>query len=130
MDAQIIAAVIGATGVVIGVLITSIITGISDAIKYNREEEIYYKRKKEEAYIKCINFITNIEFSENKTNCKGITHENIIQMLTELKLYASYNIYNKFEYLAHDIINQQSSINRDKIDEFITLLRNDLKIRG
>lgn len=129
MDTQIIAAVIGAIGVVIGVLITSIITGISDAIKYNREEEIYYKRKKEEAYIKCINFITNIEFSESKTNCKGITHENIIQMLTELKLYASYNIYNKFEYLAHDIIKQQSSINRDKIDEFITLLRNDLNIK-
>lgn len=136
MDTQIIAAVIGATGVIIGVLITSIITGISDAIKYNREEEIYYKRKREETYLEMLenidavhNYIISKSFQlEDNMDIKGTTNN----LRAKANLYVKKQIADTYYRLMSNLYEDNHGKNGftfAKWDKLVSDIRNDLNIK-
>lgn len=142
MSETIIAALVGAGGVVVGALITLIGLGIQSCLQSRREEKQHIKRKREDLYIKACTVL--MEHDKYRRDhewpdcCKVMYNELQGAML----IYASRQIYKKYYALDSEIcqcydkmksrkeINKKSDEIADKIEDFAKDMRKELGIKG
>lgn len=142
MSETIIAALVGAGGVVVGALITLIGLGIQSCLQSHREEKQHIKRKREDLYIKaCTVLMEHDKYRRDHEwpdSCKTMYNELQGPML----IYASRKIYKKYYDLDSEIcqcydkiksrkeINKKSDEIADKIEAFAEEMRKELGIKG
>lgn len=142
MSETIIAALVGAGGVVVGALITLIGLGIQSCLQSHREEKQHIKRKREDLYIKaCTVLMEHDKYRRDHEwpdSCKTIYNELQGPML----IYSSRHIYKKYYALDSEIcqcydkmksrkeINKKSDEIADKIEDFAKDMRKELGIKG
>ena len=142
MSETIIAALVGAGGVVVGALITLIGLGIQSCLQSRREEKQHIKRKREDLYIKACTVL--MEHDKYRRDhewpdcCKVMYNELQGPML----IYSSRQIYKKYYELDSEIcqcydkmksrkeINKKSDEIADKIEDFAKDMRKELGIKG
>ena len=134
LDIRLLVALIGFVGVLIGAFISCFTTFCLDWIKFNREEKIYYKRKKEETYISICALIYKLIGSQgnyvNNSN-KERFYEQIMNLAVNLEIYASKKVYDLF---AKKIIkelnpNTKYNVSDETIRNFINLIKEDLNFK-
>lgn len=134
-DNSLITALIGFCGVLIGTFISCGTTWLLDWLKYNREEQRYFKRKKEEVYISICTMIYKLTSSNgfciNKFNQEEYT-EQILNITVNLEIYASKRVY---DYFAKNVIKELSkennyNVSNETLTNFINLIKEDLKLKG
>lgn len=142
MSETIIAALVGAGGVVVGALITLIGLGIQSWLQSRREEKQHIKRKREELYIKVCYVLMEHEktgrYKEINKHCKDVFNELQAPML----IYASRKIYKEYYKLDSEIWQTYAKIHTkkqaeqfsneiaDKIEAFAEKMRKELGIKG
>lgn len=142
MSETIIAALVGAGGVVVGALITLIGLGIQSCLQSRREEKQHIKRKREDLYIKaCTVLMEHDKYRRDHEwpdSCKTMYNELQGPML----IYASRQIYKKYYDLDSEIcqcydkiksrkeISKKSDEIADKIEAFAEEMRKELGIKG
>lgn len=132
LDIRLLVALIGFVGVLIGAFISCFTTFCLDWIKFNREEKIYYKRKKEETYIEMQKFITDCMGHWHEVKNGHICGELRIKynnLRPNAHIYANQTITDEFYDLASDMMTGK---NKETYDErnnhLIDAIRKDLKI--
>lgn len=142
MSETIIAALVGAGGVVVGALITLIGLGIQSCLQSRREEKQHIKRKREDLYIKaCTVLMEHDKYRRDHEwpdSCKTMYNELQGPML----IYSSRQIYKKYYELDSEIcqcydkmksrkeINKKSDEIADEIEDFAKDMRKELGIKG
>ena len=135
LDIRLLVALIGFVGVLIGAFISCFTTFCLDWIKFNREEKIYYKRKKEETYIEMLDIITNYCANLNymkKTKSLGLERRREFNAIrTKASLYANKKIADDFYNLMATLFDEilgNGSFNDKKRQELTDNIKKDLKI--
>lgn len=120
--------------IILGALISCGTTCFLDWLKFNRDEKVYYKRKKEEVYLFVCDLIYRISTS-NGEYIKGLNkaelYEIISNLAVKLEIYASSKIHKYFmENIAEELsIENKFKISEEKLKKIIELIRNDLNIK-
>ena len=134
-DNSLITALIGFCGVLLGTFISCATTWLLDWLKYNREEQRYFKRKKEEVYISICTMIYKLTSSEgyciNEFNREEYT-EQLLNITVNLEIYASKRVY---DYFAKKVIKEMSkennyNVSNEILTSFIKLIKEDLKLEA
>ena len=136
LDIRLLVALIGFVGVLIGAFISCFTTFCLDWIKFNREEKIYYKRKRENAIFKSINFLIELtaNLSTMKQNKKVPDEKRIVynSLLSELTLYANKKIELLFCELVleliHDVENSTNNFEYKKVYKYTKIAKKNLGI--
>ncbi len=126
---QIIGAIIAFSGVIVGAIATGIITLLSDIIKFNRDETIYYKRKREEIYLEMQKFIIECESITNSSDHINVEKFNDIN--AKAKIYLKHDVSVEFYSLISnmfDTIAKDRCFSKEACKKFTKQIRKDLKI--
>lgn len=122
--------------IIIGALISCGTTWFLDLIKFNREEKIYYKRKKEDVLLASINYVQNfvakINIYKQNKYLPNTEREKYNMLLVQIKMYAGKKLQEKFYKMLgeimYDINNSGDTFKNEDIDNYINLVRKELKI--
>ena len=133
LDIRLLVALIGFVGVLIGAFISCFTTFCLDWIKFNREEKIYYKRKKEETYIRMLDIITNnlacLE-SMKKTKIWEVERKREINAFkSKADLYAKKKIADDFYNILSNMLGEaigDETFDKSKVDKLVEDIRKDL----
>lgn len=140
LDVKILCALIGIIGslmgVIIGAILSSVLTMLVDWLKFCRDENIYYKRKKEETYVEMEDLITDYcahisEIKKINTINKEL-REKYNHIRTKAHIYAKKNIADKFYNLLNNIMLEAQGIKDVDVDEWDKLtcdIKKDLGIK-
>lgn len=118
--------------VLLGALISCGTTFFLDLIKCNREEKLYYKRKREETYIEMQDYITDLNAHWNELKNKFLNNDLRLKynaLRSKAHTYCKKEIVNYFYEIANDLMtgNRKDDL-QDRMDNFINMVRQDLKI--
>lgn len=119
--------------VLLGAIISCGTTWFLDFLRYRREEKIYYKRKKEETYIKMQKLITDFMGRWNEVKQGHICKELRIKyndIRPEAHIYANQSITDEFYNFVNDLLKGVNKDGYNKRNDFlIEAIRKDLKIK-
>ena len=118
--------------VLLGALISCGTTWFLELLRYRREEKLYYKRKKEEAYIEMQDFLVDCcaHWNELKTGYVSVDIRlKYNSIRTKAHIYSKKEIVDEFYSLAIELITGKRSDNySDRNDALIVMIKEDLKI--
>ena len=124
-------AIFGLIGVIIGSILTGLVTWFIDYLRSAREQKIYILRKREETYLKAIDCLISIS-TDLKWLLKGDpcneVKEKINSTVPYIKLYASSKIAKEYIRLQKEIQNTPDENMYHKIEKLINNIKKDLKI--
>lgn len=124
MTDTIVAAIIGFIGVIIGAVLTAGFTWFIEYLRAKREEKIYLKRKKEEAYLSALETILNsVYISDSET-----WFQQVKSTSAKVALYLSSDEFNNFFTLIKEA-KTNKSINGEKMEDFVKYCKEKLGIK-
>lgn len=119
--------------IIIGALISCGTTFLLDCIKFNREEKIYYKRKKEEAYLEMQDFITDLTAHWKELKSNYLSNELRLKynaLRSKAHLYGKKETVDIFYELATDLMTGKHDETYQKRNlDFINLIKEELNIK-
>lgn len=118
--------------ILLGALISCGTTWFLDLIKFNREEKLYFKRKREETYLEMQDFITDLNAHWNELKNKFLNNDLRLKynaLRSKAHTYCKKEIVNYFYGIANDLMtgNRKDDL-QERMDNFINMIRSDLKI--
>ena len=121
-------------GVIIGALISCGTTFFLDCIKSKREEKLHYKRKREETYIEMQDFITDLNAHWNELKKNFLNNDLRLKynaLRSKAHTYCKKEIVDYFYEIANDLMTGKIEDNiQERMDNFISMIKRDLKIEG
>ena len=118
--------------ILLGALISCGTTWFLDLIKFNREEKLYFKRKREETYLEMQDFITDLNAHWNELKNKFLNNDLRLKynaLRSKTHTYCKKEIVDYFYERANDLMtgNRKDDL-QERMDNFINMIRSDLKI--
>ena len=118
--------------ILLGALISCGTTWFLDLIKFNREEKLYFKRKREETYLEMQDFITDLNAHWNELKNKFLNNDLRLKynaLRSKTHTYCKKEIVDYFYGRANDLMtgNRKDDL-QERMDNFINMIRSDLKI--
>ncbi len=117
--------------VLLGALISCGTTLFLEWLRYRREEKLYYKRKKEEAYIEMQDFLVDCcaHWNELKTGYVSVDIRlKYNSIRTKAHIYAKRDITDEFYDIANSLMTGKREHCNDRNDKLIAMIKEDLKI--
>lgn len=118
--------------IIIGALISSGTTWFLDWIKCNREEKLYYKRKREETYIEMQDYITDLNAHWAELKNKYLSNELRLKfnaLRGKAHIYGKKEITDLFYDIASDLMTGKKETNyQERNDTLLNMIKQDLTI--
>ncbi len=114
--------------VLLGALISCGTTLFLEWLRYRREEKLYYKRKKEEAYVEMQDFLVDCcaHWNELKTGYVSVDIRlKYNSIRTKAHIYAKRDITDEFYDIANSLMTGKRDNYSDRNDALIVMIKED-----
>lgn len=128
----IIALISSIIGTILGAFLTFIFNIVNEIVKRNRERILHIRDIRESIYQKCCELLDKATLLDKSNVTNNVEYyqsmiDSFILMSVQMKLFAPKYIFEKFKDLVKEY-NENKNISEDNFQDFINILRKDLKI--